>query len=118
MPCPYVAHKASLEKHMNPTGKADTSHPTKFTVEMFGLSPFTEDNSVEVEMREGASVAELVAALRKKMPAFRGRVIMADQDRLVENYGFYVNGEFVSDEGTVVLKQGDRIVLILLATGG
>jgi len=103
---------------MTPKSKTQTEPLMKFTVEMFGLSPFTEDNSVQVELKEGASVADLVAALRQKMPSFRGRVIMPDRDRLVENYGFYVNGEFVTEEGHVLLKKGDRIVLILLATGG
>ncbi len=103
---------------MNRIDKTKTDPPVKFNVEMFGLSPFTEANGVEVEVGQGANLADIVAALRDKMPTFRGRVIQPDRDRLVENYGFYVNGEFVDAEEEVHLKEGDRIVLILLATGG
>ena len=86
-------------------------------VEMFGLSPYTEANSVSVEVEDGATLGQLLQALGYKVPQLKGRVIQSD-NRLVENYGLYINGEFVSDEGAVRLNQGDRVVLILLATGG
>ncbi len=89
----------------------------KLTVEMFGLSPYTEENSVGVDIENGATMGELLAAIGTKMPSLKGRVIQSD-NKLVENYGLYVNGEFVSDDRAVKLKQGDRVVLLLLATGG
>ncbi len=88
----------------------------KLTVEMFGLSPYTEENLVAVEIEDGA-LGQLLQAVGSKIPSLKGRVIQSD-NRLVENYGLYVNGEFVSDDRSVRLKQGDRVVLILLATGG
>jgi hypothetical protein len=90
----------------------------KYTVEMFGLSPFTEDNAVELEMKEDATLSDLFASLAEKMPSFKGRVIEEGQRRLVENYGIYVNGQFISDHQDVRVKSTDRIVLILLAVGG
>jgi hypothetical protein len=94
----------------------------KLTVEMFGLSPFTDTNAVEVEVEveDGAeaSLDQVIAALGRKLPALRGRVIDPARDRLVENYGLYVNSQFVSDDDQVRVKQTDRVVLILLATGG
>lgn len=86
-------------------------------VEMFGLAPFSDLNEVEVETAENATLADVVSALRATVPVFGGRVIQSDRDRLVENYGFYVNGEFAPDE-TLHVTAGDRIVLLLLATGG
>jgi molybdopterin converting factor small subunit len=86
-------------------------------VEMFGLSPHTEANLVNVEVENGATIGQLLEELGRKVPKLRGRVIQPD-NRLVENYGLYINGEFVSDDAAVRIKQGDRVVLILLATGG
>ena len=87
------------------------------TVEMFGLSPFTEANSVDLEVDDGETLAQIIQTLAQKMPSLKGRVIQPE-GRLVETYGLYVNGQFVGDDHNVQIKQGDRIVLILLATGG
>lgn len=90
----------------------------KYTVEMFGLSPFTEANAVDLELKDGASLPDLLAALARKMPSFKGRIIEAGERHLVENYGIYINGQFVSEYEGMVLKPTDRIVIILLAVGG
>ena len=90
----------------------------KYKIEMFGLSPFTEDNAVELELSDGAGLPELFAALGHKLPSFKGRVIDPATSRLVENYGLYVNGQFVSEHEDVRVRATDRIVLILLAVGG
>jgi molybdopterin converting factor small subunit len=88
------------------------------TVEMFGLSPVTNAASVEIELSTRATLVEVVRAIADKMPALVGRVIEKDRSRLVETYGFYVNGQFTSDDPDLRLKDGDRVVLLLLATGG
>ncbi len=88
------------------------------TVEMFGLSPFAQTNSTQVEVPEQATVQQVVAALAEKMPALVGHVIQPDGKNLIENYGFYINSLFISDDHDLRLKPGDRVVLILLATGG
>lgn len=100
------------------SNEAEKESRARYRVEMFGMAPYTEDNSVEVELKDGATVPELIAALGQKMPQFRGPVIQAGLPHLVENYGIYVNGQFVLDYENVRLKETDRIVLILLATGG
>ncbi len=89
----------------------------KLTVEMFGLSPFTEANSVDVEVQEEASISHLLEAMARKMPSLVGRVIQPG-GKLVENYGLYVNSEFITDDHNIRFKKSDRVVLILLATGG
>jgi hypothetical protein len=90
----------------------------KLNVEMYGLSPFTDTNEVDVEVKEDAGLPDLIAALVKKIPSFKGRVIQAGDSRLVETYGMYVNGRFVDQDERLQLKPDDRVVLILLATGG
>jgi hypothetical protein len=85
---------------------------------MFGLSPFTEENAVELDMDDGATLTQLFAALAARMPSLRDRVIDTRSGRLIENYGIYVNGQFVSDHQDFRVKPTDRIVLILLAVGG
>jgi len=91
----------------------------KFLVEMFGLSPeITGLQEVEVELEDGASPTDVIARLRREIPALEGPVIRCEEDRLVEHYGFYINGRFYTGDEEVQLKDGDRIVLLALASGG
>jgi molybdopterin converting factor small subunit len=89
------------------------------TVEMFGLSPqITDINKVELELKEGAGLKDLVAALRRKIPALEGSVIKPGEDRLTDWYVFSINGQFQDSDSEIRLRSGDRITLLLLATGG
>ena len=86
---------------------------------MFGLSKeITELRNIEIELYEGASLRDLVAALRHKIPALEGAVIRPGQDRLTEQYVFNIDGRFYFDKDKVELRDGVSIRLILLATGG
>ena len=91
----------------------------KCVVQMFGLpSEITELYEVEVELRDGANMAEVIAALREKIPALEGPVIRPGEDRLEELYKFNVNGHFYFDGMDFQLHAGDRIALLVPATGG
>lgn len=91
----------------------------KFNVEMFGLSnDITSLKSVELDLKEGASLKDVVAALKHKIPALEGSVIRAGQDRLTERYVFNVDGRFYFDTDNVQLPEGAGIRLLLLSTGG
>ncbi len=91
----------------------------KCTVEMFGIPPEIADmRSTEVSLRDGATPADLVVALREKVPALEGPIISPGEDRLTEVYGFYINGQFYTGDQQVHLKTGDRVVLLSLAMGG
>lgn len=91
----------------------------KYKVEMFGLSnEVTNLKSVEVDLEEVASLKDIVAALRRKIPALEGSVIRAGQDRLTERYVFNVDGRFYFDTDNVRLPEGASIRLLLLSTGG
>lgn len=89
------------------------------TVEMFGMpEDITSQPNVEVELNDGVGLTDVVAALRRKVPALEGLVICHGRDQLLEQFGFYINGRCYTSDEDVRLKTGDRVVLLALATGG
>jgi len=91
----------------------------RFAVEMFGLpSEVTELRKVEVELNDGASLADLIAALKHRIPALDGYVTNPGEDRLTEEFTFNINGCFYLDDRELKLQKGDRVVLLPLAHGG
>jgi molybdopterin converting factor small subunit len=91
----------------------------KWIIPMYGLPrEITEKREVEVELSEGAGMAEVVAALRKKVPALEGPVIVSGENRLMEEYKFNINGSFYFAGMDFNLKKGDRIALLVPMTGG
>ena len=88
-------------------------------VQLFGLPhEITELHEVEVELKDGASLGDVIAALRREIPALEGRVIRAGENRLMEHCAFNINGRFYLDDREAHLQNGDRILLLTLATGG
>jgi molybdopterin converting factor small subunit len=86
---------------------------------MYGLPrEITPLREVELDLSEGASMSEVIAALRNKIPALEGPVIRVGADRLEELYKFNVNGHFYFDGMDFKLNPGDRIALLVPATGG
>ena len=91
----------------------------KCVVEMFGLpSEITELREVEVELNYGATLRDVVAALKDKIPALEGTAILAGEDQLVENYKFNVNGHLYYNDLNLKLQSGDRVALLTPVTGG
>ena len=88
-------------------------------VEIFGLP---EDIAcrpkLEVRLKDGASPKDVVAVLRREVPALEGPVIRYGEDQLVDYFGFYINGRYYTGDEEVQLKDGDHIVLLALASGG
>ena len=92
---------------------------TRYVVKMFGLpSSVTELRETEVDLEDGVRLGDVVVALKREIPALEGSVIRTGKDRLVENYAFNVNGRFYFDYSDLQLRDGDRIALLILATGG
>ncbi|MBA7591603.1 hypothetical protein ES708_33763 [subsurface metagenome] len=88
-------------------------------VQLFGLPhEVTELREVEVELKDGAILGDVIAALRREIPALEGRVIRAGENRLMEHCAFNINGRFYLDDREVQLQDSDRILLLTLATGG
>jgi molybdopterin converting factor small subunit len=91
----------------------------KGTVYIYGLPREIADvREVQVELRDGASMAEVIAALKQKVPALDGTVFRSGEDRLHELYKFNVNGTFYYDGQDFKLKRDDRIALLMPVQGG
>lgn len=88
-------------------------------VEMFGLpEEITSLPKIEVKLQNGASLKDVIDIMRCKVPALEGTVIRIGKDQLLDHFGFYINGRYYASDEDVQLKDGDRIVLLALATGG
>ena len=88
-------------------------------VEIFGLpEEITCRPKVEVRLKDGASPKDVIAVLRREVPALEGPVIRYGEDQLVDHFGFYINGRYYTGDEEVQLEDGDHIVLLALASGG
>ena len=88
-------------------------------VQLFGLPrEATELQKVEVGLKDGANLGDVIAALRREIPALEGRVIRAGENRLMEHCAFNINGRFHLDDREFQLQDGDRVSLLTLAIGG
>ncbi len=86
---------------------------------MYGLPyEITALREIEVELKDGANMAAVIAALREKVPALEGPVFRPGEDRLQELYKFNVNGQLYYDGTDFALHRGDRIALLVLVSGG
>ena len=91
----------------------------KINMPMYGLyHGITDLKEVELELNDGAGMTEVVAQMRKIIPSLEGTVIRKGEDRLVELYKFNINGHFFFDGMDFELHPGDRIALLVPATGG
>ena len=92
----------------------------KCTVGIYGLpSEITSQRTVEMELEDGAGLGEVIAGMRQQIPLLEGRVIVKDEDKLTERFAFNVNGRFYfGDGGNLIIKRGDNIALLSVATGG
>jgi molybdopterin converting factor small subunit len=100
-------------------GKQAEKPMNKWTIPMYGLPrQITEKREVEVELSDNAGMVEVVAALRKRIPALEGTVIVRGEDRLADEYKFNINGTFYFAGMDFKLKKGDRIALLVPMTGG
>jgi len=91
----------------------------RYVVEMFGL-PYEISGlrEVEVKLVDRARLGDIIAALRRTVPALEGIVINTGDDRLTEQFAFNINGRFYFDDSNPKLQEGDRLVLLTLATVG
>jgi molybdopterin converting factor small subunit len=91
----------------------------KWIIPMYGLPrEITEQREVEIELNDNASMAEVLAAMKAKIPSLVGPVIRPGENRLVDQFKFNVNGRFYFDGQDFNLRKGDRIALLVPMTGG
>ncbi len=88
-------------------------------IELFGLpEDITSLPKIEISLPDAAGLEDVISALRLKVPVLEGPVICIGADRLLDNFGFYINGHYYAGDEEVHVKNGDRVVLLALATGG
>ncbi|OGO43023.1 MAG: hypothetical protein A2137_06830 [Chloroflexi bacterium RBG_16_58_8] len=91
----------------------------KGVIPMYGLPyEITTVREVAVELNDGAGMAEVIAAMKEKVPSLDGPVFRAGESRLEENYKFNINGHFYYAGMDFQLHSGDRIALLVPVTGG
>ena len=95
---------------------------TRCAVEFFIAPTKLTESKVEIEVKEGAKLRDVIAALRRKVPALEGSIIVAGEDRMVEGYTFNIHGRFYTDiedkDENLQLRDGDRIALLTIPMGG
>ena len=91
----------------------------KCVIPIYGLSQeISTVKEVEVELEDGAGMAEVIAAMKEKIPALDGTVFRAGENRLEELYKFNINGHFYFEGMDFQLHEGDSIGLLMPITGG
>jgi molybdopterin converting factor small subunit len=91
----------------------------KWKIPMYGLPrEITPLREIEVELSDNADMAQVIVAMKEKIPSLEGPVIRPGENRLVEQFKFNVNGRFYFDGQNFILHQGDRIALLVPMTGG
>ena len=91
----------------------------KCRVEMWGLPREVSGLAeVEVKVKDDASLRDVIAALKRQVPALEGSVICQGDDRLEDTCVFNIDGHFFLDDEELKLKDGDCLRLLTLATGG
>ena len=91
----------------------------KWIIPMYGLPrEITPLREVEVDLRDNATMAEVIAAMKEKIPSLEGPVIRPGENRLMDQFKFNVNGNFYFDGQDFTLRPGDRIALLVPITGG
>jgi molybdopterin converting factor small subunit len=91
----------------------------KCVIGLFGLPhEIAGEPKVEIELKDEASLTDVIVALRRKIPKLEGLVICAGEDKLTEYYAFNINGRFYTDDKEIRIRSGDHVALLALATGG
>jgi molybdopterin converting factor small subunit len=91
----------------------------RYVVEIYGLPrEITTLRTVHVELEDGAGMTDVIAALRKAIPALDECAFRPGENRLAELYKFNVNGRLYYDGMDFQIHRGDRIALLTLVTGG
>jgi len=91
----------------------------KCTVEMWGLPREVSGLAeVEVKVKENASLRDVITALKRQVPALEGSVICQGEDRLEDTCVFNIDGQFITEDENIRVKDGDCLRLLTLATGG
>jgi molybdopterin converting factor small subunit len=88
-------------------------------VQLFGFPRnVTTKRDVVFTLGDGAILADVIANLRKSVPALDGFAIKPGENRLVEGFKFNHNGRLVYDDFSTEVNSGDHIALLIQVQGG
>lgn len=91
----------------------------EFTVEFFGLPRrLSGVKETTVEVKHGASLRDVVAALVKKFPVFVGELVDPHTSELKEPYFFNIDARQVPKSLDHQPTEGERLLLLFLEAGG
>jgi molybdopterin converting factor small subunit len=90
------------------------------TIELYGVSAeLAGTNEVVVELPgENTGMQELVEVLRKRLPELDGIVLKHNENMLMDNQAFNIDGIFYSGSDDITVHDGDRVRLLTAAIGG
>jgi molybdopterin converting factor small subunit len=94
----------------------------KCTVEFYGVPVQAPGYKVEIEVKEGARLKDIIAALRRTLPEVEGKIIVTGQDKMIDGYTFNIKGKFYidgyDDDSKLELKDGDKVAVLTIPIGG
>lgn len=80
----------------------------------------TGQSEFSLNLKKGASIADLIEALGKKFPELLGQIIEKDGKGLIPTNVFSVNGQKIIHENDTEFRpnDGDKLILLSLLSGG
>lgn len=80
----------------------------------------TGQSEFSLNLKKGASIVDVVAALGKKFPQLLGQIIEKDGKALIPTNVFSVNGQRIIHESDTAFQpnDGDKLILLSLLSGG
>jgi molybdopterin converting factor small subunit len=91
----------------------------QLTVEFFGLPRrLSGAKQTTVDVKRGATLRDVVAALAKEFPSFLGDLIDPHTYNLHEPYFFNIDARHVPRSLDYQPKEGERLLLLFLEAGG
>ena len=89
------------------------------TVELFGAARLlAKTKEIALSLPQGATVAQVYAALAEKLPVLIDRVITLEGNGLVRGYACNVNGLNFVRGPTATVNSGDKIFILSADAGG
>ena len=88
-------------------------------IQLFGFpKEIIDGNEVILSLDDDASLADVVAQLRKKVPALEGFAVAPGENRLVAGFKFNLNGRLIYTDYSMKVQGSDRIALLPRVSGG
>ena len=80
----------------------------------------TGQSEFSLNLKKGASIADVVSVIGKKFPRLLGQIIEKDGHALIPTNVFSVNGQKIIHESDTAFQpdDGDKLILLSLLAGG